>query len=217
MKQYKKNKLVLLASLLLTSSCSFFGVQNEEGPSYKVLVKEGDFEIREYAPYIVAETTVKGNFNDSSGDAFRILASYIFGKNEGNKKVSMTSPVEMKQSSIKIAMISPVEMSQSANSYTMRFSMPSKYSLEDLPKPLDARIKFKKMDQKVLASHQFSWTSSQKKNDKKAQGLRKWLRKQENYTALENYSYAGYNPPWTIPFLRRNEIHIELLKKQEIK
>jgi len=213
MKQYKKNKLVLLASLLLTSSCSFFGVQTEEGPSYKVLVKEGGFEIREYAPYIVAETMVKGNFNDSSSDAFRVLAGYIFGKNKGNKKVSMASPVQMKQSSTKIAMTSPVEMSQTANSYTMRFSMPSKYSLEDLPKPLDARIKFKEMGPRILGSHQFSWTSSQKKNDKMAQELRQWLKKQENYKALENYSYAGYNPPWTIPFLRRNEIHIELLKK----
>lgn len=203
-------KTLALILTLLTSSCSFFGIQNEESPKYKVVVKEGDFEIREYEAYIIAKTTVKGDFDDSSGDAFRILAGYIFGKNKGEKKIAMTSPVEMEQSSAKIAMTSPVEMSQAGDSYTMAFSMPSKYKMEDLPEPLDNRIVFEEVKPKLVAVHRFSWLSSQKKNNKKAKELRDWLSKNKKYEYNNEYTYAGYNPPWTIPFLRRNEVLIQL-------
>ena len=82
--------------LFFLSSCSFFGIQNEEGPKYRILKKDGDFEIREYEPYIIAKTTVKGTYEEASGKAFKILAGYIFGKNKNDKKIAMTSPVEVK-------------------------------------------------------------------------------------------------------------------------
>jgi len=201
-------KTISLLLPLLITSCSFIGIQSEEGPKYKVLKKESQFEIRQYEPYIVAKTTVRGDFKESTRKAFRILAGYIFGKNKGEKKISMTSPVEIESSSSKIPMTSPVEMSYSDGNYTMAFSMPSKYSIDTLPKPLDERIKFEEIPQKIIASHQYSWLSSKKRNDKKAEELRKWLKKQTNYKVLSNYRYAGYNPPWTIPFFRRNEVHI---------
>ncbi|MCO4795251.1 MAG: heme-binding protein [Bacteriovoracaceae bacterium] len=204
----------LLVSLLFLSSCSLFGVQSEEGPKYKVLFKEGYFEVRKYAAYIVAETTISGNFDDSSSEAFKILAGYIFGKNKGKKKVAMTSPVEVKQSSAKISMTSPVEMSQSGSSFTMRFSMPSEYTLSNLPEPLDNRVIFRKVNSKIVGTHRFTWLSSKKRSDKKARELRQWLSKRSDYQLSDSYSYAGYNPPWTIPFLRRNEIHIELQKNR---
>lgn len=201
----------LLSFLLLPlTSCSLFGIQNEESPKYKILHKEDQFEIREYSSYIVAKTTVKADFDDASGKAFRILAGYIFGKNEGDQKISMTSPVEMNSKSEKIAMTSPVQMQKNAKSYTMAFSMPSKYTMETLPKPLDKRIIFEKVEAKLIASHEFSWLSSQEKNDKKAAELKDWMKKFSEYRINSTYSYAGYNPPWTIPFLRRNEVHFEL-------
>ncbi len=202
-------KITLILPILMTS-CSFFGIQNGEGPKYEVLVKEGHFEIRKYESYIIAKTTVKGSFDDSSGEAFRILAGYIFGKNKGKMKIAMTSPVEVEQKSVKIAMTSPVEMSQAGDSYTMAFSMPSQYTMETLPKALDNRIVFKQVESRIVASHRYSWFSSQKKNNKKAKKLREWLKKNSQYKASKDYTYAGYNPPWTIPFLRRNEVHIEL-------
>ena len=209
--------LIALVSLLNFSSCSLFGIQSEEGPKYKVLNKEANFEIRKYEPYIVAETSVEGSYDESSGDAFRILAGYIFGKNKGNNKISMTSPVESKQEPSKIAMTSPVTMNQNGKSYTMSFSMPSKYTLKELPEPLDNRINFREVKEKFVAVHRFSWLSSKKKNDRKAKELRDWLKKSSNYTYQNTYSYAGYNPPWTIPFLRRNEVLIPLkvTKEQE--
>jgi diaminopimelate epimerase len=207
-RNYKR--IVLLSSLILTSSCSLFGLQSEESPNYKVLIKEGAFEVREYSPYIVAETTVQGSYSDHSGNAFRILAGYIFGKNKAQQKVSMTSPVQVEQESMQIAMTSPVKMNQSSDSFTMRFSMPSKYQIDDLPKPVDNRIKFKKVNAKIIASHRFSWLSSKDKNDKKFSELKSWLKRHKQYRLSGNYSYAGYNPPWTLPFFRRNEVHIQL-------
>jgi hypothetical protein len=203
-----------LLPLLTISSCSLFGIQSEEGPKYKVLNTEANFEIRQYKPYIVAQTSVEGNYGQSSGDAFRILAGYIFGKNKGNKKLSMTSPVESKQEPSKIAMTSPVMMNQNGQSFTMSFSMPSKYTLNDLPVPLDSRIKFREVKEKIVAVHRFSWLSSKAKNDKKAKELGEWLKKSGKYTYKNTYSYAGYNPPWTIPFLRRNEVLIPLQERK---
>jgi hypothetical protein len=207
-------RAINLIMSVLMSSCSFFGIQNEEGPKYKVLHREGRFEVREYKPYIVAKTTVVGKFNKSSGKAFRILAGYIFGKNKNSSKISMTTPVEVEKKSTMIAMTSPVVMSQNGDNYSMRFSMPSKYKLEDLPEPLDDRIIFEKVESRVVATHQFSWLSSQEKNDKKAKELNEWLKKYKQYERSAQYSYAGYNPPWTIAFLRRNEVHIKLKLKQ---
>lgn len=203
-------KILFLVTNFLLSGCSLFGIQSEESPKYNVLVKEGNFEIRQYSPYIVAKTTIKGNYKNSSGDAFRILAGYIFGKNKTKQQISMTAPVEMKQQSQTIAMTSPVEMQQNSDSFTMTFSMPSEFTMENLPEPIDERIKFEQVPTKIVASYQFTWLLSKERNEKKVAELREWLKKHPNYTAELNYSYAGYNPPWTIPFLRRNEVHIEL-------
>lgn len=205
------NKVIItLSTVFVVSSCSLLGIQNEESPDYKVLIKDGSFEIRQYSSYVVAETTIAGDFDNASGSAFRILAGYIFGKNKGDKKIAMTSPVEMEQQSSKIAMTSPVEMQQQGNRFTMRFSMPSQYTLEDLPEPLDTRITFNVIQPEIRASYQYSWLSSKTKSFKKSQALREWLKQHSDYQASDVYFYAGYNPPWTLPFLRRNEVHIVL-------
>ena len=203
-------KVASLFSIVFLSSCSLFGIQNEESPNYKVIVKEGEFEVRQYSSYIIAKTTVQGNYDDDSSKAFKILAGYIFGKNKGEKKIAMTSPVVLKEKSIKISMTSPVEMSQIGNSFVMSFSMPSKYTLETLPDPIDNRISFEKVEARMVASHRFSWLSSKIKNDIRAKELRDWLENKKQYITSEGYFYKGYNPPWTLPFLRRNEVSIKI-------
>lgn len=205
-------KILTIGFLFIMSSCSLFGIQSEERPQYEVITKEGDFEIRKYSSYIVAKVSIDGSYDNSSGKAFRILAGYIFGKNKSNKEISMTSPVQMNQGakSEKIAMTSPVEMKQQSESFEMSFMMPSKYSLDQLPEPLDPRIKFEEVSPRVVASVQFTWLTSEKRNKNKAKELRNWLKKIPQYNVSSSFSYAGYNPPWTLPFLRRNEVHIEL-------
>lgn len=201
-------KMIIVFSM---SSCSLFGIQSEEGPNYQVLRKKGDFEIRKYESYIVAKTTVEGSYDNASEVAFKRLAGYIFGKNRNDKKLSMTSPVKVEQSK-EIAMTSPVKVSSKDDGYTMSFFMPSKYKMSELPTPLDDRVKLEKVKSKTVATHRFTWLSSKKRNDKKAQELRRWLNTVKEYKAKQGYTYAGYNPPWTIPFLKRNEIHIELVE-----
>lgn len=199
--------------LLLLTSCSLVGIQSEEGPRYSILLKKDNFEIRRYEPYVIAEVTVKGDYNESSKKAFRILAGYIFGKNLDKTKVSMTSPVAIKEESKNIAMTSPVTLIQGKEVYTMGFSMPSIYTLDSLPIPIDKRITFRRVEAKLFASHRFSWLSSKSRNESKARELKSWLKNLEKYNYEDSYIYAGYNPPWTIPFFKRNEILVEVTQK----
>lgn len=201
---------LLYLNVVLLTSCSLVGIQSEEGPSYSVLLKKDNFEIRKYKSYIMAEVTVDGDYHESSKKSFRILAGYIFGKNIEKSKVSMTSPVSIKRESKRISMTSPVRITKKSEGYTMGFSMPSIYTLDTLPTPIDKRITFRRVESKTLASHRFSWFSSKDRNESKARELKSWLKNLKEYEYEDSYFYAGYNPPWTIPFFKRNEVLIEL-------
>ena len=108
-----------------------------EQPSYRVATKFDDFEIREYAPYVVAETEVSGTRESAGNAGFRILAAYIFGKNRGERKIAMTAPVAQAEGR-KIAMTAPVAQAQGApGSFVVRFGMPARFTLATLPEPLD--------------------------------------------------------------------------------
>lgn len=206
--------LVLLSGLMMIG-CSVFGHRTEETPSYQVLEKSQNFEIREYAPYLEATTKVQGSFEGSQKEAFRILADYIFGKNEKSAQISMTAPVVMAEPNAeKISMTAPVIQAPAGDAWVMSFSMPSKYkNLEDLPRPKDPRITLQLAPSKLLAVHTFTGFWSEEKNKKKADELKAWLSKGGQYEILSEPMFAGYDPPWTLPFLRRNEMMI-LVKKR---
>lgn len=196
---------------LLSVGCSLFGKGNEEQPSYKIVVKQDNKEIRQYDSYIVAKTTVEGSFKDAQSKGFRILAGYIFGKNKSKQKIAMTSPVVQKAESEKISMTAPVVMLPNENkTWTMTFSMPSKFTLETLPVPEDERVKIEKVDGKLVAALTFSGFWNESKNAEKTQELTEWLKGHQDYQITSPAMFAGYNPPWTLPFLRRNEMLIEL-------
>ena len=215
----------LMLSVLgtLVTGCSIFGIRNVEQPSYEIILKEDKKEIRKYQTHIVAKTTVGGTFEEAQREGFKILAGYIFGKNKAKEKIAMTAPVlqEPESASEKIAMTAPVIISPEAKEqdaqsklWTMTFSMPSKYSLETLPIPDDSRIQLVKMDVRFVAAHIFSGFWSESKNKSKADELLNWLNKNSKYEVSSKPMFAGYNPPWTIPFFRRNEMLIELKQVQ---
>ena len=104
---------------------------------------------------LVQKVKVQGNYNESSSKAFKILAGYIFGKNKGERSVSMTSPVQMKTVPTTMAMTSPVELTQEDQFFTMAFVMPAKYSLQQLPEPIDKNIIFEEIPPKKIAAFQF--------------------------------------------------------------
>jgi hypothetical protein len=201
--------------LILGSGCSLFGIRTTEQISYKVIKRDGDKEIRLYDSYIIAKTVVKGTYKQAQSEAFRRLAGYIFGKNDKNKKMSMTSPVVFgpNKSEEKISMTAPVIHNVTENGLEMAFKMPSVFSLNELPRPDDSRITFEEIPSHIVATIRYSWVSSERSNQEKAQELRKWLEAQNDYEIVSIPKFAGYDPPWTLPFLRRNEVLVEIRKK----
>lgn len=189
--------LVLMITLIM-NSCSLFGVQSEKGPRYKTLIKEDNYEIREYVSYNVAQTEIKSNLEGSSGENFQTLADYIFGKNESKKEIPMTSPV--------------IQFENGEYS-AMQFTMPSEYKLEDLPLPKNDKIELKKVPSKTLAVIKYSWGDSAEKRNENYQKLKNWIQSKDKYVMNGDPFYAGYNPPWTIPFLKRNEVLISVKLK----
>jgi hypothetical protein len=224
MKSYepKENLLSLIVVVLsgfLGAGCSVFGVRNEEQPPYEVLYKQDNKEIRKYQSYVVARTTVEGSFEEAQSKGFKILAGYIFGKNKSQKKIAMTAPVVQspEYNNEKIAMTAPVVMSPNQNgqdsgvgSWTMTFSMPSQYSIETLPVPEDGRIALEKVPSKYIAAYMFSGFWNESKNQKLGSSLLDWLEKEKQYEPESKPMFAGYDPPWTLPFFRRNEMLVEI-------
>jgi hypothetical protein len=198
------------------AGCSVFGIRTAEELKYNVVSKSGDFEIREYQPYILAEASMQGSYEKVQGDLFRILAGYIFGKNTTETKIAMTAPVqtnpETKDTSEKIAMTAPVLMKPEGQEiWKMAFSMPSKYTMQTLPKPLDPRVTLIEVPAKTFAVIRFSGSyDNLETRHRKTEELSKWLATQTQYKKVSQPVFAGYDPPFTIPFLRRNEVLIEI-------
>jgi hypothetical protein len=190
-----------------------------EEPKYQVLEKDGDIELRAYEPMIVAEVLVDGDMDRASGKGFRMIAGYIFGDNTSQsgaeEKIAMTAPVTMspseEQMAEKIAMTAPVTMQetegQSGEQWRVHFVMPSEYTMASLPNPNDERVKLREVEAAKYASIRFSGLVGEKKHAAKIQELHAWMAA-KGLKPKSEPELARYNPPWTIPFMRRNEILI---------
>lgn len=191
----------------------FFGIRREETPSYIVLHKEGPYEIREYAGYICAQVEVKGGDEKNLvRTAFMRLARYIFGANKKQTILPMAAPVIKEALSETITMTAPVLMQSSDNNALLRMSfiMPKNYHLDELPKPDDTSITFKVVEKHRAATLTYSGRSNIQKEETHIRELREWIKKQKDYREAHDPIFAGYDPPWTISFRRKNEIIIPL-------
>jgi SOUL heme-binding protein len=192
---------------------SFSGIiMAYEEPKYDVIEKSDVFELRAYKPFIVAEAFVDGSLDEASNKGFRLIADYIFGNNKSqagaSEKISMTIPVTMEPKSEKISMTAPVSMQESSGKWRMYFVMPSKYTLETLPAPNNAEVKLREVPAKKFAVVRFSGFAGEEKTAKKTEELLTWLEgKQIKPSGVPEL--ARYNSPWTLPFLRRNEVMVE--------
>jgi len=184
---------------------------NVETPNYSVSSKSDNLEIREYGPTIVAEATVEGERDKAIQRGFRIIADYIFGNNLSSAKVAMTAPVTQ-QSSEKIAMTAPVIQHASGKSWNVRFVMPSKYTMETLPKPVNSKVALIEVPATRFAVIRFSGFAGQDSLDEHEAELRAFMA-ERGLTATSEPQYAFYNAPWTLPFMRRNEVMIEVTGK----
>lgn len=185
-----------------------------EEPAFESIKKEGDFELRQYRGFIVAETFVKGDMDAAGGEAFRAIAGYIFGGNvstasNGSEKIAMTAPVTMeKTTSEKIAMTAPVTMEKSADeNYRVHFVMPSQYTLQTLPKPVNPKVTLREVAAQKMAAIRFSGFSTDEKVRVKTEELTSWIEKQ-GLKIIGKPQFARYDPPMMPPFLRRSEVMI---------
>jgi hypothetical protein len=203
-----KNPITLLASLFL-AGCTVMGIRSSEEAPYQLVLESGDIQIRQYQPVLIAETVIEASYAESGNIGFKRLAGYIFGDNVQKQKMAMTTPVLREATSENIAMTAPVLQQKVGNQWVMAFVMPSNYTLETLPEPLDAKVVIKQLPAKKVAVLRYSGSLTLEKIAENSKRLTEWL-VQNNYQPLSPARSAAYDPPWTLPFLRRNEVHVDI-------
>jgi hypothetical protein len=183
-----------------------------EEPKFSILEKTPPFELRSYAPMILAEVQVEGDLDEASSQGFRLIAAYIFGQNQVSEKIAMTAPVAVEEQlpkSAKIAMTAPVNIESNSGIWTVSFVMPSEYTMESLPKPLNSKVQLRQIPAVKRAVITFSGFYNESKVAERTLELEDWMRT-KNLQAVGSPKFARYNPPWTLPFMRRNEIMIDV-------
>ena len=187
-----------------------------EEPDYTVVQKTEVFEVRKYAPYLVAEVLVPGPASEAGSQGFSLLGGYIFGKNKGERKLEMTAPVTQTPveppAPVKLDMTAPVSQAAApggSGQFVVQFVMPKGYTLATLPEPLDARVKLREVPGKSVAVIRFSGSWSQSQYNEKLELLKTALATANIATQGEPVS-SRYNSPFSLPFMRRNEIWLNL-------
>ena len=212
-----KIALMVLGGLVLLGLAAMavfvFYVQNVETPAYRVVTQEGDFEIRDYPPLVVAEVRRQGPRQEALRAGFGPLARYIFAEERGGERISMTAPVTQQRPE-RISMTAPVtaqalpDMAQ-GDDWAVRFIMPARYGLEQLPAPAGSDVRLSEVPPRRVAAIRFSGRASDELIASQEEALRAWLAARD-LTPAAPAIYAFYNDPFTPGFLRRNEVLIDL-------
>jgi hypothetical protein len=185
-----------------------------EEPAFKITETVSTVEIRQYGPRIAAEVVVSGSEEDARSAGFRLLADFIFGNNSASRSISMTAPVaQAKDSSEKIAMTAPVaQVPAGGGQWKVRFFMPSSYTLATLPRPRNAQVRIVELPGELAAVLRFS-------NSRSAEAVALRTAELEKVVASSQWKVAGqpfslfYDPPWTLPVFRRNEVGVAVERK----
>lgn len=213
----------VVASVMLLSGfgCSVFGIRTTPEPAYTVVEGDGSFELRDYDDLLVAQTKVAASYDDASSTAFRRLFRYISGANSTAKDVAMTAPVlqeqepapkEQEPSSSEIAMTAPVLQQETGEGgWTMAFVLPDSYTLATAPQPSDPEVVLGVLPGRRVAVLRYSGSLSEERMEQRTAELREWIAT-KGLQPLSEPRSAGYDPPWTLPFLRRNEVLIDVAR-----
>lgn len=191
----RKGILVSIAVLVLCTSVYMVTKKNTESADYRVISKDGDFEIREYKPMMLVSTTMQGAELRSSS-AFQRLFGYISGSNKDDQKIAMTAPVFS---------------SNDSEVYTMSFLIPKAVAEKGAPPPTDDKVKIEPMAGGEFAVYRYSGYSNAEKIAEAKGKLTDWIKEKELKTTGEML-LAGYDPPYTPANLRRNEVLVRLAK-----
>lgn len=208
----RRGILISIGIISILSAAFFAGRSDASTREIAYQVKESDhsFEVREYPARIVAEVEVSGTREKALGEAFQILAGYLFGKSRPKDPVALSRSVSDRNAKVKLSMTVPVTtQSVGGNGQTirMRFFMPPEYTMDKLPIPDDKRVKVFELPAQKIAVLKFSGSARKDNFDRHLITLRKILESRGLSPTGEPYE-AYYNPPFTPVFLKRNEICI---------
>ncbi len=200
-----------LLMVLMVSGCSVFGIRSGTAePSYSLVAKTGDLEIRRYAPRVAIETVIADDEVSARYQGFRRLAGYIFGANKTRAKIAMTAPVAQDSAGVpeKIAMTAPVAENRDANGHwRIQFFAPASYRLETMPIPDDPSVEIVAVPEATYAIHRFTGDRSPRAIARETRKLLAELQG-SGWKATGNPFAWFYDPPWTLPFCRRNEVGV---------
>ena len=207
--------LVALGAALSTAACSTVGIRSgTEEPAYQQIAQVGDLEIRRYGDRIAAQTVVSGDSGEARNEGFQKLAGYIFGGNSERMSISMTAPVAQSDArggeSQTIAMTAPVAQTPSGTDrWTVQFFMPSAYTMEELPIPRDPAVELVVVPAETYAVLKFSGVGSVSAIESRKADLMSGL-EGSGWTPQGEPVAWFYDPPWTLPALRRNEVAVRV-------
>ena len=179
--------IIILSTFIMASD------QYKE-PQYKLLHSQNNIEIRQYDEYVVARTSISNNADENDNNMFRNLAGYIFGNNKSEKSIPMTAPVTTYDD---------------GSDYHMIFYMLEANSIDDLPLPNGKNVELETMRLDKCAVLKFSWTTRESRVEKFKEELVKYL-DDNDYETISPFMLNRYDPPWTLPFMRRNEIIVKI-------
>jgi hypothetical protein len=197
-------RIILAAAVIIIAAMDAMAI---EEATYKVVKKDNKFEIRDYAPHILAETVVEGDFEEAGNKAFNVLFGYISGDNRSREKLAMTAPVSQEPKGEKIKMVAPVGQQRVQESWAVSFMMPASYTLETLPEPEDPKVTLRQVPVRRIAAVRYSGFWNEKGYLRYKLELESWIR-EKGHTIVGDPIWARYNAPFTPWFLRRNEILI---------
>lgn len=199
-------RMILAVAITLTGVGVAMAI---EEANYNVVVKDDQFEVRDYSAHVLAETLVDGDLEEAGSKAFDRLFRYISGDNQSRNKVAMTAPVSQERAREKIKMTAPVSQQRVQEKWAVSFMMPAAYRLETLPVPSNPAITLRQVPARRMATVRYSgfWSEARYLEHKTA--LESWIR-EKGLTVSGDPVWARYNPPFTPWFMRRNEILIPL-------
>jgi len=204
-----KTLLIIIAILFLVWVAYGYFSSRVKEPKFTVLEKKDGYEIREYAPYIEARVKVTGSYREAQNNGFRILAGYIFGGNTSKTSIAMTTPV-VEQKSESIAMTAPVvETLTDTGERVVSFVMPQEYTLTTLPTPNDRRIEIVEVPAHKSAVLRYTWNTTAERVEQKKSELLSYI-KRDGLVSIGVPRGARYDPPWTPPFMMRNEVLVDI-------
>ncbi len=200
-------RAVLFGGLLLAGG----NAMSLEQPQYTVVHRDGDIEYRQYEPYLVSETVIENaaDYKAAGNEGFRRLFRYIAGGNQSRAKIAMTAPVAQTPASEKIAMTAPVQQSDSEDGWRVAFMLPTQYTLATAPVPIDPRVRVREVSGRLMAVLRYSGRWTERNFEKKRDALMDAL-DQESIAPIGDIQSAMYDAPYMPPFLRRNEVMIEV-------